>query len=349
MKFSVLIPVYNVKKYIKECLDSVVFQSYSDFEVVIVDDGSTDGSGDICDAYQSQYPERITVFHNINRGLMLSRRFGIQHSRGEILVFVDSDDYVDTHMLERLNEIFESKSPDMVIYGFYRFVDGHNEEKEIIHLPYKGIYTIKTNEEFLEFKKKFVIDHVCTNMWQKAVKRSCVDVDQDYTQWKASRCEDVIQSLPLLDQADEITFLDEPLYYYRKNDAAMTATERPENLPDYVMCMKRSMYYLDRWFQDESVKQFYRARQNLFYYGYLRNVYKRIKCTSDAKEVMCELSADMFEQEVIRDIFHEHRQLLRLLPKRVHLRIRLFDFFMQHQAWIWVYFLIKCNTFFERI
>lgn len=348
MKFSVLVPVYNVEKYITECLNSLLEQTFKDYEIILVDDGATDCSGKICDAYQSQYPERITVYHNENRGLMLSRRFGIQHSRGEILVFVDSDDYVDTHMLERINDVFESESPDMVIYGFYRFVDGHNEEKEHIHLPYRGTHTINTNEELLEFRRKFVIDHVCTNMWQKAVKRSIVDADQDYTQWKASRCEDVIQSLPLIEQADKITFFDEPLYYYRKNDAAMTATERPENLPDYIMCTNRSLFYIGRWFRDESVKAQYYARQNLFYYNYLRNVYKRMRNAPEVKKELCRLAKNVFEQDIIQEIIREKRQSVCLLPHRVRTRIRLFDFFMEYQAWAGVYILIKLNTCFER-
>lgn len=348
MKFSVLVPVYNVEKYIAECLDSLLCQTFKDFEVILVDDGSTDYSGEICDAYKEQYPNHITVIHNENRGLMLSRRCAIQHAKGDIFVFVDSDDYVDAHLLERLDAVFESHTPDMVIYGFYRFQDGNNEDEEMIHLPYESFYTINQKEEALTFKKKFVIDHICTNLWQKAVRRSIVDIDQDYSQWKTSKCEDVIQSFPLIECAEKILFLDEPLYYYRKSGATITATVGSKDLYDYIMCTNRSLFYIDRWFHDESVKTLYCARQNLFYYNYLRNVYKRIKNVPGAKTELFSLAKNMFEQEVIQKIIRENHRAVRWLPCRVRLRIRLFDFFMEHQAWTWVYALIKLNTYFER-
>lgn len=348
MKFSVLVPVYNVEKYIAECLDSLLVQTFKDYEIILVDDGSTDCSGKICDAYKAQYPDHFTVIHNENRGVMLSRRCAIQHAKGEIFVFVDSDDYVDAHLLERINAVFESGSPDMVIYGFYRFQDGNNEDEKVIHLPYENFYTISTKEDTLAFRKKFVIDHICTNMWQKAVKRSIVDIEQDYSQWKTSKCEDVIESLPLIECAERIIFLDEPLYHYRKSDATITATAGAKDLYDYVMCTNRSLFYIDRWFHDESVKALYYARQNLFYYNYLRNVYKQIKNVPRAKKDLCSLAKNVFEQEVIQEIICEKHRSVRLLPHRVRLRIRLFDFFMEHQAWTWVYMLIKFNTYFER-
>lgn len=348
MKFSILVPVYNVEKYIAECLNSLLGQTFKDFEIILVDDGSTDCSGEICDAYKSQYPDHITVIHTPNRGVMLSRRCAIQHAKGDIFVFVDSDDYVDVHLLERLNAVFESQTPDMVIYGFYRFQDGNNEDEKVIHLPYENFYTINQKEEALAFRKKFVIDHICTNMWQKAVRRSIVDIEQDYSQWKTSKCEDVIESFPLIECAEKIIFLDEPLYHYRKSDETITATVGPKDLYDYVMCTNRSLYYIDRWFCDKSVKSLYYAQQNLFYYNYLRNVYKRIKNGPGVKKEMCCLAKNVLEQEVIREIIREKHRSVRLLPCRVRLRIRLFDFFMEHQAWTWVHVLIKLNTYFER-
>ena len=348
MKFSVIVPVYNVEKYITECLDSLIGQTFKDFEIILVDDGSTDRSGEICDAYKVQYPDYITVIHNSNRGVMLSRRCAIQHAKGEIFVFVDSDDYADVHLLEKLNTIFESESPDMVIYGFYRFQDSNNKDEEVIHLPYENFYMISQKEEALVFRKKFIIDHICTNMWQKAVRRSIVDIEQDYSQWKTSKCEDVIESFPLIEYAKKIIFLDEPLYHYRKTEATITSTIGPNDLYDYIMCTNRSLFYIDRWFYDTSVKALYYARQNLFYYNYLRNVYKRIKNVPGVKKELCSLAKNMFEQGVIQKIICEKQRSIRLLPPRVRLRVRLFDFFMKHQMWTWVYILIKLNTYFER-
>ena len=91
-KVSVIIPVYNVEQYLNRCIDSVLNQTYKDFEIILVDDGSTDKSGEICDVY-AEKDSRITVIHKENGGLSDARNFGIDAARGDFLTFLDSDDY----------------------------------------------------------------------------------------------------------------------------------------------------------------------------------------------------------------------------------------------------------------
>lgn len=93
MKLSIIVPVYNVKNYLSDCLDSILNQTYRDFEMILVDDGSTDGSGELCDQYAAQ-DERISVIHQKNQGLSVTRNHGIARAKGEYLMFVDSDDYL---------------------------------------------------------------------------------------------------------------------------------------------------------------------------------------------------------------------------------------------------------------
>ena len=90
MKFSVLIPVYNVEGYLEKCLDSIINQNFDDYEIIIVDDGSTDQSGVLCDTYRKRYPNKITVIHKKNEGLMLARRDAIRMAKGEYFIFVDT-------------------------------------------------------------------------------------------------------------------------------------------------------------------------------------------------------------------------------------------------------------------
>ena len=104
MKFSIIVPVYNVKDYIDKCITSIVNQVFDDYEIVVVDDGSTDGSGEICDSYKSNY--RIKVFHKENGGLSDARNYGINEAKGDYLLFVDADDALaDNDCLNNLNEI----------------------------------------------------------------------------------------------------------------------------------------------------------------------------------------------------------------------------------------------------
>ena len=114
MKISIIIPVYNVKKYLRECLDSILAQSYKDFEIIIVDDGSTDSSGNICDEYSMKY-ENIKVLHKNNNGLSSARNAGLDIAQGEYILFFDCDDVVSPIMLETL--IAHVAGYDIVSFG----------------------------------------------------------------------------------------------------------------------------------------------------------------------------------------------------------------------------------------
>ena len=103
LKFSVLIPIYNTEKYLEECLQSVLNQTYQDFEIIIVDDGSTDSSGALCDDYQKDYPEKIKVIHNKNQGQLASRCIASQQAKGQYCIFMDADDLLIDIALETIN------------------------------------------------------------------------------------------------------------------------------------------------------------------------------------------------------------------------------------------------------
>ena len=125
LKFSVLIPVYNTEKYLEDCLRSVLNQTYQDFEIIVVDDGSTDSSGLICDNYQKAYPEKIKVIHKENQGLISARRVGIANASGDYCIFVDSDDYIENNLLSELNKILsQDESIDLLLYSFKYLQDG---------------------------------------------------------------------------------------------------------------------------------------------------------------------------------------------------------------------------------
>ena len=120
MKFSVIIPVYNVKDYLERCIDSVLAQELSDCEIILVDDGSTDGvSPEICDRYGAAHPDLIRVIHQPNGGLGAARNTGIDHARGEYLVFLDSDDYILQDMLRELDLAVQKHHCDVIDFGFH--------------------------------------------------------------------------------------------------------------------------------------------------------------------------------------------------------------------------------------
>ena len=133
MKISIVIPVYNVESFIKKCLDSIINQTYGNFEVILVDDGSTDKSGSICDEYASK-DKRIKVYHKKNGGAARARNFGINKISGDYLFFVDGDDYIDKNALEKM--IAKAVNND-IVYCDYKvaFSDGKVEDRKLISFP----------------------------------------------------------------------------------------------------------------------------------------------------------------------------------------------------------------------
>ncbi|MCM1312358.1 MAG: glycosyltransferase family 2 protein [Bacteroides sp.] len=113
---SVIIPIYNVERYLRRCIDSILAQTFTDFELLLVDDGSKDGSGSICDEY-AEKDKRVRVFHKANGGVSSARNMGLDHAWGEWITFVDSDDWVDSDYLNEYNKHFD-RYADLYIQGF---------------------------------------------------------------------------------------------------------------------------------------------------------------------------------------------------------------------------------------
>ncbi len=119
---SVIIPVYNVEKYLRECIDSVLNQTYKNYEIILVDDGSTDSSGRICDEY-AEKNDKITVVHKKNSGPSKTRNVGLTNAKGEYIYFLDSDDYLDLNAFEKLMYVAEKENADIVFFDGHSFAD----------------------------------------------------------------------------------------------------------------------------------------------------------------------------------------------------------------------------------
>ena len=160
---SVIIPVYNVEPYLQKCLDSVIGQTYRDLEIVIVDDGSTDGSGDICDEYRSD--DRVKVFHTENRGLSAARNLGLDNASGDWIGFVDSDDWIEPDMYEALIKKAEETGADVVECGCYLEYPSGTVEKSRPSICVSGAEAI----QFL------LREDISNAVWDKLWKRCCFD------------------------------------------------------------------------------------------------------------------------------------------------------------------------------
>ncbi len=198
-KISVIVPVYNAGKYLHRCLDSLVNQTFSGYEIVLVNDGSTDDSGKICDAYAAQYPN-ITVFNKENGGVSSARQCGLDNSRGEYLLYVDSDDWIELDMLaDMYNSAVETNS-DIVYCDFYR------EFKNETRYAYQGVDGSYLLELFNHTR-----DGV---LWNKLIRRECFTSNNIAFDNKINLWEDLYICCRILLKGATVKYLNKAYYHY---------------------------------------------------------------------------------------------------------------------------------------
>lgn len=256
MLFSFIVPVYNVKKYIDKCMASLLCQKGTEFEILLVDDGSTDGSGYICDSYAKKYPEIVRVIHKENEGLLLTRRRGFKAARGDWFICIDSDDYANQNLLETVVSTINKFNPDMVIYNFEYITDEGEISKSRLNIPDESVY--EGEEKQFIYKQRFLTDGI-NSLCIKAIKRNILDIDFDYSKCGIKNmCEDAVQSLPLFTNAQKIVYISAPLYCYRKGQGSITSKRTYENWLASKECFLITEKYTDIWkISDELKARFY--------------------------------------------------------------------------------------------
>ena len=222
MLLSILVPVYNSEKYLKDCLDSVLSQSRNDYELVLVDDGSTDGGGAICDGYQAQFPELVRVIHQLNQGLILARRAGIAAAKGDYCMFLDADDAYEPECLATIRETIEQTHADVVIFNNYSFFeeDGSIEPNKVV-FPDEAEFSGEQKERIY---RELIASDRLNNICMKAIRTKLLQADDtDYAFYADNpHGEDLLQSLYPLTHAQKIVYRDKMLYRYNRHASSMT-------------------------------------------------------------------------------------------------------------------------------
>ena len=216
MLVSVVIPVYNVEDYLDECLESVIQQSYEHLEIVLVDDGSTDGSGQKCDEWAAEDP-RIIAVHQKNRGLNGARQSGFLVSSGACITFLDGDDLLQDNFIERLTSVMQETQTDIAVCAYQRFLS-----------PNEIVYQEKTGDAARYNKSQTLYYYLTgmtywgelhtgylTNVPNKLFRRSVVE-SIDWSLSDYSIGEDDFWALCAFSNAESVSVIDEALYYYRK-------------------------------------------------------------------------------------------------------------------------------------
>lgn len=224
-RISVIIPVYNVEKYLGKCLSSLMEQTFRDFEIIAVNDGSTDGSLEILRRFESNY-ENLTVLDQENGGVSSARNLALQHAKGEYLCFVDSDDFVAPTYLQRLYELCTENNADIACCSYYfRFV----EWDFLIQYPFrcKGVFNRR------QAMKRLLHDwSVQSLLWNKIYKRSLFE--KSGLQFPKMCFEDLAVLNRVFAYADRVAITTEPLYYYNKHKASTLATINAKKVNDFL-------------------------------------------------------------------------------------------------------------------
>lgn len=232
---SVIVPVYNSEQYLEKCVESIQNQSYSNIEIILVNDGSADRCGKICNLL-AERDSRISVIHQENGGQAKARNAGIDLAKGELFMFVDSDDYIDIQMAERMYKRIQKDQSDLVVCG-YKFLNENGKEL--------GTYVIrdsvKSGFQTLEMayeENGFLLNSIIVNKLYRRELFEGIRFPEGRIQ------EDEATAYKLLDQCRVVSILSEPLYYYIEHpNSTMTSKYSVRRLDGVEACYERYFYY----------------------------------------------------------------------------------------------------------
>lgn len=245
---SVIVPVYNVQEYLRECIDSIIKQTYSDLEILLIDDGSRDQSGIICDEY-ARNDNRIKVIHIENSGVSSARNTGLQIANGDWIAFVDSDDWLETNYFEELLNTAITNNAEVVLCGYNRVTSGNIES-----INNSGTLTVLNSREFLikVLNPQIGIGFCHMKLYKKeAIKDVLFDTNLIVG-------EDALFNEQIACNVKKVGMLEKSLYNYRINVNSVVRKYEPEYANKYLKSMEVNKgYLLNNYVGDKEVMQNY--------------------------------------------------------------------------------------------
>ena len=298
-KISVIVPFYNVENYADRCIDSIVNQTYKNLEIILVDDGSKDSSGLICDKWGLK-DERIIVIHKENGGLSDARNVGIEHATGEYIAFIDSDDFIDNDMFTVLYNNLKKTNSQISICKYVQVFDNQKFKFE----KSKEIYIYSK----IEAMKELLLDKEITNhAWNKLYKK---DLFKTIRYPKGRNFEDIGTTYQLFFKCNKIVYSPCECYAYIIRGNSITGNVSEKSLLDQVFLVKQRYEYIDREFDlkhDNIInriyfiyryhmsickfldKKVYNKKEILNEYMFFKNNYKKIKSNIESKRILYDL------------------------------------------------------------
>ena len=250
-KVSVVVPIYNVEKYLRQCIDSLLNQTLKTIEIILVDDGTQDSSGKIADEYEKKF-QNVKVIHQINSGLGPARNTGIENATGEYIAFVDADDWIQFDMYEKLYKVAKKNNSDIVVSGHCDFKNGisvvtkthpfagqlYNTENEIKKIR-KNLFGHLPGEKTVE---AFPMS-VCMSLYKKDI------IDKNHLRFRNILSEDTIFNIFAYDVAKNISFVSYTDYCYRKEEQESITKSFSQNkqiqFKEFLLEIKKLAYEED--------------------------------------------------------------------------------------------------------
>ena len=239
-KISIIVPVYNVEDYLKKCIDSIVRQQYKNLEIILVDDGSIDNSGEICEKYAKE-DDRIKVIHKKNGGLSDARNVGIENATGQYIGFVDSDDWIADSMYSYLKELIDTNNADISICGYYKFTNCDEINLKNVKNE-KNIYVFDKQKAISELLKQ---ENIQDYAWNKLYK---IELFENIKYPYGRKMEDTGTTYKLFDRAQRIVLGNEVQYYYLQRSNSIVNNKNFSLYKDkYELTKERYIYIKNKY------------------------------------------------------------------------------------------------------
>ena len=252
--FSIIIPVYNSQEYIEECIESVLSQKCNEYEIIIVDDGSTDRSGEISDKY-AKLNDNIKVYHKKNQGPLQSRLYGLKQAKGEYCIYLDSDDYLEPDSISYFKNIIKDYNCDCIVLGIRSFIHGKTTkvyaEKEDILINYRH-----------DIIKKFFSSYEYNSISRKVFKKKLYSWEDLSSFYYLRKGEDLLQSMEIIRNCNSVFFTKKVLYNYRMNEKSLTHNLYTlPNKVDFSVSEKALLFVLEEGQFNEHELDLYRKNR----------------------------------------------------------------------------------------